>query len=73
MVTQKGIAECINWLPFFFGFDNVMNILLRLEELSKQDLPVLLGVDGNNERVMKNKEKAVELVSNMAALLQLVC
>lgn len=34
---------------------------------------MLLGVNGNVERVMKNNKKAVELLSDMAALLQLVC
>lgn len=43
----------------------VTDIFMRLEE----DLPILLGLNGNKEKVMKNKKKAVELVSNMAALL----
>lgn len=37
----------------------------------KQYSPILLGIDGNVEIVIKNKNKAMERVVDMAALFQL--
>lgn len=50
-----------------------MNILLRFEEMENQNSPMLLGVGGNVEKVMMNKKKAVDMLRNLTALLQVRC